>query len=336
MPVALVGLAVVAAGAAASAVVKKKAADKAAGIQKKAIDQQKTLLQKKLDPTVLNQLAQEADAERAKSRLALQKEIDPELAQLRQLGKEQLLQQASISEESKQSSQLADQLFQETRTQDPRLEALKNSIIGAAQQEIDAGATLPPSFQGELVRAGLNQGSQAGIAINKDTIGGGVARALGLAGVQLQQQRQNQAQALAGTAQSLISARTNILASVFPKLRDLETTRRMEAAQTFGVGEATLPESGLSGQDLVNIEIAKQKGMANLLGARAQIGAQQAQNQGQFTSALIGAGTSLASGGVGMIGGGGGVANSIMNYAPSGTTMSAPASSYGTGINWNA
>lgn len=330
MPVVAIAAIAVAAGAAASAVAKKSAADKAAKIQKNAIGQQQNILKKKLDPTVLNKLAQEADEERAKSRLALQKEIDPELAQLRQLGKEQLLANASISEESKQSSQLANQLFQETKQQDPRLEALKNSIFDAAQSELDAGATLPPEFQAELVRAGLNQGSQAGIAISKDSIGGGVAKALGLAGVQLQQQRQQSAQNLANTGQNLANARINILSSVFPKLRDLETTRRMEAAQNFGVGEATLPESGLSGQDLVNIEIAKQKGLADLLGQRAQVRAQQANNQGAYTAALIGAGTSAISGAAGGFGGAvapaaGGVSNSIMAYNTGATAANAGA-----------
>lgn len=304
--VTAIGLGVAAAGVAASAVVKKQAADKAAKIQKKAIGQQKDILRKKLDPETLNTLAQKADEERVKNRLALQKEVDPELAALRQQGKEQLLANASIPEESKQSTQLANALFAETKQQDPRLEAIKNSILDAAQTEINAGATLPPEFQAELVRAGLNTGSQAGIAIDKGTIGGGVARALGLAGIQLQQQRQQAAQQLATTGQNLVSARTNILASVFPKLRDLETVRRQEAAQNFGVGEATLPESGLSGQDVTNIEIARQKGLANAVGQQAQVKANQANSQGQFVSSLIGAGTSLAGGAAGAIGGGAG------------------------------
>lgn len=304
MPVVAVAAIAVAAGAAASAVVKKNAADKAAGIQKRAVTQQQTILKKKLDPTVLNELAQNADKERAQNRIALQKEIDPELAKLRQLGKEQLLANANIPEASKQSTQLANQLFQETKAQDPRLESLKNSILDSAQKEIDAGATLPPEFQAELVRSGLNTGSQAGISISRDSIGGGVARALGLGGIQLQQQRQQAAQQLAQTGQSIALARTNVLASIFPKLRDLETQQRMEAAQNFGVGEAALPESGLSGQDIVNLEVAKQKGLSNTLAANAQIRAQQAQNQAAYTSALIGAGTSAISGAAGGFGGG--------------------------------
>lgn len=306
-----IGLGVATAGAVGSLFSKKSAAAKAASIQKNAIAQQQAILSKKLDPEVLNGLAQRADAERVKNRLALQKEVDPELAALRQQGKEQLLANANIPEESKQSSQLANQLFEETKQQDPRLEAIKNSILDAAQKEISAGATLPPEFQAELVRSGLSTGSQAGIAIDKNSIGGGVARALGLAGVQLKQQRQQAAQSLATTGQNLVSARTNILASIFPKLRDLETTRRQEAAQNFGLGDATLPESGLSGQDLANVEIAKQKGLANAIGQQAAVKTAQAQNNGNIASGLIGAGTALA----------GGVANQIGAVRAAGPNM---------------
>ena len=309
MPLALAGVALV--GAIGGAISKKQAADKAAKAQNKGIQQQQNLLNKNLDPKVLNKLARDADAERAKGRIALQKEIDPELAALRTVGKEQLLAQANIPEESKQSSQLANQLFQETKTQDPRLEQLKNSILDAAQKEIDAGATLPPEFQAELVRSGLNQGSQAGIALDKGSIGGGVARALGLAGIQLQQQRQQAAQQLANTGQGLVLARTNVLSSVFPKLRDLETQRRLEAGANFGVAEAALPESGLGGQDIANIQVGKTHAQAGLIGQQAANKAQQAQNKGAFTSSLIGAGTSFLGGAINPTTTLGGIAGSI-------------------------
>lgn len=319
----------VAAGAAASAVAKKKAADKAASAQKKGLNQQKEILKKKLDPAVLNDLAQNADSERAKSRLALQKEIDPELAQLRQQGKEQLLAQANIPEESKQSSQLANTLFNETKEQDPRLDALKNSILDRAQSELDAGAELPPEFQGELVRAGLSEGAQSGIGTGKASIGGRVARALGLAGIQLQQSRQAEATRLADAGNRLRESRVNMLATVFPKLRDLETVRRQEAAQNLAIAEGALPESGLSGQDQVNIEVARQKGIANVLGAQAGVKAQQAQNKGAYQSALIGAGTSFATSAIGGVGGavgggalgGAGGASNLLGVGGTGATL---------------
>lgn len=296
---------VTAAGAAASSVVSKSAADKSASAQKKAVKQQDQLLKGNMNPNKLNDLAQKFDKERATNRLEFQKEIDPELAALRQKGKEQLLAEANTNPETRQSGQVASQLFKEVKEQDPRMEALKQSLITRAQQDIDAGATLPPSFQGELVRAGLNQGSQAGIALDKEGVGGGVAKVLGLAGVQLEQQRTAEAQQLAASAQNITNSRVNILSTVFPKLRDLESVNRQDALVNFQVGDNALPEVGLTGKDAVNIQIAKTKAQGALLQKSADIKSQEAKDSAAYTSGLIGAGTSLVSGVLGAYGGGG-------------------------------
>ncbi len=312
---------VVAAGAAGSAIAKKKSADKAAAAQKKAVNRQKTLLQRELDPDKINALAQRIDEERAKRRIEFQKEIDPELARLRQLGKEQLLAEASIPKEARQSNQLATQLFKENINADPRMEALKGALIDRASSELAAGATLPAEFQAELVRAGLNTGSQAGFKADQRTVGGTIARALGLGGEQLKQSRQTQAVNLAGAAQDIATTRTNILASIFPKIRDLESVDAAKAAANFGLADASLPEVGLSGTDAANLKVASVKGQANLMSKAGDIAAQKALAQGQFTSALIGAGTSAVTSGIGIAGAGGGTSAATnlirSNYGPS-------------------
>lgn len=307
----VVGAVVVAAGVTA-AVAKKQAADKAAKAQKKAIAKQKAILLKKLDPDTLNDLAEKADKRRAESRIALQKELDPELAELRQKGKEQLLAQASVDEKDKQSTRLANQLFEETKEQDPRLEALKDSLITRAQEEIDAGANLPPTFQAELVRSGLTQGAQAGIGVGRDQVGGGTARLLGAAGIQLQQARQQQAVNLGNAAQNLQSARVNILSSVFPNLRNLEQQRQQNAAANFGLGDAALPESGLTGREIVNIEGARQKGISNLIGQRGAVSANQAMASGEFVGSIAGAVASGVTSYAGGMGGGAGGAGGMV------------------------
>jgi len=301
----VVAAVVVAAGAAASAVVQKNAADHAANAQKKGVEQQNQLLKHNMNPDKLNDLAQRFDKERAQNRIALQKEIDPELAALRQKGKEQLLEQANSNPETRQSGLVAKELFNEVKQEDPRMKALKDSLIAKAQADLDAGASLPPTFQAELVRAGLNLGSQAGVGFDKSTIGGGVARVLGGAGLQLEAQRTAEAQQLAKSAQDITNSRVNILATVFPKLRDLESVNRQDALVNFQVGDSTLPEAGLTGREAVNIQIAKTKAKGALLQKNADIKSQEAKDQGAYTSALIGAGTSLVSGVLGAYGGGG-------------------------------
>lgn len=315
---AVIAAVVVAAGSAASAVVSKNAADKSAKAQKKGVEQQNQLLKNNMNPDKLNNLAQRFDKDRARNRIEFQKEIDPELAALRQKGKEELLAQANANPETRQSGLVAKELFNEVKEQDPRMQAIKDSLITRAQQELNAGATLPPEFQAELVRTGLNTGSQAGIGFDKSTIGGGVAQVLGAAGLQLKQARENQAVQLAGAAQNITNARVNILATVFPKLRDLESVNRQDALVNFQVADNALPQVGLTGQDAVNIQIAKTKAKGALLQKGADIKSQEAKDQGAYTSALIGAGTSLVSGVLGAYTGGG--AGAVVGAASKGNT----------------
>lgn len=304
-----IGAAATAAAGAYAAVETKKASDKASSAQKKAVTSQAKLL-KKLDPDVLNSLAQRIDKERAVNRLAFQKEIDPELAQLRELSKKQLLEGAMQDPSTKQSQKLADSLYNETKDEDPRMVALKNSLIDNAEQELAAGATLPPEFQAELVRAGLNTGAQSGVGFSRDTVGPGVSRLIGEAGIQLKAARQDQAMQLTGAAQELTNARVNILASVFPKLRDLETQKRNEEIANLSLAESLLPEVGLNGQDAVNAQIAKVKGQSALAQRRADIKGAQAMATAQFRGEMAGAAAGLVSSAAGAYGSYAGAASS--------------------------
>lgn len=292
---------VTALGAGASAIAQKAARDKAAKAQKKALERQGTLLQRELDPDKINELTQRIDEERAKRRIEFQKEIDPELARLRELGKEALVREAEIPVESRQSTQVANQLFKENIQADPRMEALKGALIDRATSELAAGAALPAEFQAELVRSGLNTGSQAGFAADPRTVGGTIARALGAGGIALQQQRQGEAVKLANAAQDIATTRTNILASIFPAVRDLEAANRNLAVQNFGLAEAALPETGLSGLDAANLRLAGVKSQATLVGKRGELASQNALASGAFTSQLIGAGASGISGALGSL-----------------------------------
>jgi len=304
--VLIAGAAVAAAGAAGSAYLKKKAGDKAASAQQSALKGQKKILAEELSFDRVNQAATDADRLRAQNRLKLQEEIDPELAKIRQLGKEQLLREASRPTESLGSQQVAGQLVKENLQTDPRMEALKDSIIGRAQSELDAGATLPPEFQADLVRAGVTEGGQAGFRPEAKTIGGSIARALGIGGEQLKQSRQQQAVSLAGAAQDLTASRANILSSIFPTIKSAEDSRKQDAAAAFGIGESTLPESGLTGREAANLQMNRGNTLLKIRGKQGDIKAQKALNAGEANAAYVGAATSFATSALGAYGGGGG------------------------------
>jgi hypothetical protein len=203
---------------------------------------------------------------------------------------------AQQPESTRQTTQVANQLFQEGIKEDPRIAALKDSIINRAQEDFDAGATLPPDFQAELVRAGIGQGAQAGVGTAGRTVGGLTSRLLGSAGINLKAQRTAEGTALAGAAQNLTDARQRILANIFPTVKATEDAAAGRATAGLGIAESLLPESGLTGTQAADVQIAQTKGAANLLGQRGNVAAQQATDQGNYVAGLIGAGTSLVSG----------------------------------------
>ena len=299
MPVAAIAaVGVTALGAGASAIAKRNAAKKAASAQKDAIQEQEAILRKNLNPAALNRLAKETDRSRALSRIELQREVDPELADLREFSKQRLLELSKVDPATQQSQQVANQLFEENIQADPRIEALKDSIIQRAQEDFDLGATLPPEFQAELVRSGLQIGGQSGIGTSSRSVGGVTSRLLGSAGVQLAQQRAQEGAALAGVADSLAQSRQRLLSNIFPTVKVQEDAQYGRAIQGLGIAESALPESGLSGTEAVNIEIAKQKGLADTRGQLGAVKAGEAQAKGDFTAGLIGAGTGLLTGAI--------------------------------------
>lgn len=314
MPVVAVA-AIAAVGAVASSVAKKNAAAKAASAQKQGIQEQEAILRQRLNPAALNRLAIETDRTRALSRLELQREVDPELAELRDFSKQRLLELSKADQAAQQSQRVANQLFEENIDADPRIEQLKDSIIARAQEDFDAGATLPPEFQAELIRSGIQTGAQAGVGTAGRTVGGVTSRLLGGAGIALKQQRAQEGAALAGVADSLAQSRQRLLANIFPTVKVQEDAQYGRAIQGLGIAEAALPESGISGTEAVNIEIAKQKGLANAKAQLGQVRAGEAQARGDFTAGLIGAGTSLATSAIGGIGGAGAAPSMGQNFA---------------------
>lgn len=295
----LITLGVVALAAGASAYLKGQAAKKAGEAQKDALAEQEKILREKLDPAALNRLAQTMDRERAINRRKLQEEQDPELAKLRQLGKEQLLAEFSRDDNTRQSTQTANQLFRENITADPRMEALKDSIINKAQADLDKGATLPPEYQAELIRSGLGIGAGAGVGVSRNQVGGVTSRLLGSAGLQLEAQRTAEAQSLIGTANALTTSRANILSSIFPTIKATEDAKLARAAGAFQVGESTLPQAGLSGSDAVNLEIARRNAQVAARGQMGAINAQLATAAGNTNAAYAQIAGSVASGVVG-------------------------------------
>lgn len=305
MPVVAAGVMV--AGAVGSAMAQRSAAKKAAKAQKDALDNVSGVNVKAVQKEALK-----ADRERFENQFKLQEEVDPTLAAVREKGAGNLL--ANLQDDP-QSNRILNQLAKEGAQDSPKRQALIDQLLAGAEEEIAQGASLPPEFQAELIRAGLEKSSGAGLSSDyRAAAGVGIRKLLGSAGMELQAFRRGQAANLLATADAAKQNRLNALSTTLGALEGAASGRTGRAVTGYGVGAAGVPQAGLSGADVANLavtntQIANEKAMG-----RGQIAANEAVARGQFISGLIGAGTSLAGAGIGAFGNAGGAAGTIAQY----------------------
>lgn len=246
-----------AAGSIAGGAMNASAIRSATNAQIAALQQAQQFVYNELDPTVIGGYALGADAERAKNRLALQAQIDPALSQLRFDASGNLLRQTNAIGTGIQE-QVGQQAAIEALNNGASTNDLRDRLIDAAKQELDAGATLPPDLQAELVQTGLEKAGMVSGAASPKGFGGTLVRKeLGKAAITLQQQRQQQAAALAGTASSLEGQRQAILGSLFPSLNNMQLSNLAATNAALGTANQMVPEAGLGGNDIANIWLAR-------------------------------------------------------------------------------
>src|SRR6185295_12699032 len=88
-----------------------KAAHKALDAQKKALELQRSIWNREIDPDKFDRLAVEYDTRQIERRQEFLKTYEPELYELRQLSKQQLLDSAKETKSQSESHQLATKLF---------------------------------------------------------------------------------------------------------------------------------------------------------------------------------------------------------------------------------
>lgn len=277
-----------------------------------------------INPSNENTIARGADTERFAGQLALQGALDPTVAAIRERGAQGVLDSLDTPQDANARA-LADQLAKENAAPDANLEALKTKLLADAQADLDRGAQLDPSFQAELVRSGLESSGAAGF---KAAPSGGAARSartlLGAAGVALKEQRRKAAIESAGAVSDLQTARTNILSRIIPTLTGLGDATAARSGRAFGVANDAVPEYGLSGSEMVNIDLARINQQNQKQAMIGGINAEKATAQGQLFSGMIGAGANAAGsilGGMNL--GGAGSSASLVKSAMAGATAGA-------------
>jgi hypothetical protein len=254
-----------------------------------ALNRQRQFVFQNLDPSVIGPQATQADVNNAVNRLALQGQIDPNLLNSRyaaEAGISNQLGQVGQGNAAKISNIATNEATQNT----PGMETAKDTLVKQAQQELDAGATLPPDVQAELVKAGLERSGMVTQSASGQGTGGQILRTiLGTAGLQLKQQRQQQATGLLSAAQNLTNSRASILSNLFPNLNSTQLNNLTATSNAFNTANSALPSAGLSGSDIANIWLARVGATNQLAQNAANAGAAGALGQGQAWSGALGA-----------------------------------------------
>ena len=275
-----------AAGQIASASISAGAIKDATDAQIAALEKQRQFVYDQLNPDVVGSQAKSADVQRAANRLALQGSVDPELLRQRYASEAAVTKSlGGLGEGAGQD--VANVAAKEAIAGTPGMEELRKRLIDSALKELDAGATLPPDVQAEIVKSGLERAGQTTGSAGPQGFGQQILRTMiGQAGINLQTQRQQKAAALAQSAQDLESKRQAILGTLFPNLSTVQLNTLKGQQGVLQQSNQMVPESGLGGSDIANLWLAR-VGATNQLAqsaadaaARGGMGQAQIWNQG--------------------------------------------------------
>lgn len=284
-----------AAGSIAGGAMNASAIKSATAQQIAALEKARDFVYNQLAPARIGGEAVAADVQRAKDRLALQSMIDPSLSQLRYDASGNLLQQANQIGTGVEQ-QLAQQAAMEALQAGPGSTDLRNKLIDAAMMELDAGASLPPDLQAELVQAGLEKSGMVTGAATPKGIGGTLLRkTIGSEAIKLQADRQARAAALAQAASSLEAQRQSVLGTLFPNINSMKLANLSGTAGALGVSNQMVPEAGLGGNDIANIWLARVGATNQLNQSAADVAARGTMGLGQNAANMVGSATGYLS-----------------------------------------
>ncbi len=279
-------------GQVAGAAIQANAMKDAMRMQIDALNKQREFVYKELEPGRIGAEATAADVLRAKNRLALQGSVDPNLLAARYKSEQMILNQLGNIEQGA-GDQVAQLATEAAAATNPQIMALKDRLLDEAANYIEAGATLPPDVQAEIVKAGLERSGMVSGAASPKGLGGNIVREMvGERALALKNDRIARAAALTKGAQDLENSRTQILASVFPNLKNLQLGNLSATSGVLAQSNQLVPEAGLGGSDIANIWLARVGATNQLAQSAADAAARGAQGIGKAWGQGIGAATS--------------------------------------------
>lgn len=317
MPIAIVAGVAAAAAAAGSAIAKGDAKRKAAN---KQIDALKNM--KELDPKIYENLVKEKDVEAWKTRLSTMRQVDPQLATIRDNALKTFTNQlAKTAADEGRSDDIANMvmgLATQFNAGAPAEMELGDALIAKAKEKLGRGGALPPTYQAELIRSGLEKAGTAGLDPNrKGAVAGVLGKLLGREAMDVERQNEQDAIQLAQAGGQIATNRLNILQGLIPQMQNYEAAKlNMAGAGLSAVNSETPSKIGLAGQDVMNLwERRRAETNAQAMEV-AKLEGEKAMAKAEMLSGLFQAGSqgiSAVAGGMGGGGGGGGSPMSMLS-----------------------
>lgn len=283
--------------------------------QGKAIDSQKKAIKRLKEINIPDYIdkARLGDKEQFIARYEDLRDADPTLGAVR-TGAEQQMRDI-IEGKNNPAQSLLDDLVSEGKVQvdDPRYRALEDSLIQRAQTHLDEGATLPPEYQAELIRSGLEQGGTVNPAtgVNRNgPLAQLLGKRIGAAELQLQAQREQQAMGLAQGATAIKGNRMAILSGLLPAAEQEREQQFNLAGRGLTAASVLGPAGGVSGKEILNLNEANRQLYNQSQLGLGKLSAQRNIKNGQENAAYAQAIASLVSS---VAGGGGGGGGSILS-----------------------
>jgi hypothetical protein len=253
-----------------------------------------------IDPQEMANIAKKGDIDAWKNRLDAIQKVDPKLGELRNNAIKSLTtslaKNATDSNASDETSKFVIGLAQQFAAGAPADFDLGSAMQAKAKEVMGRGSNLPPTYQAELIRSGLEKGGTVGIGPDrKGAVAGVLGKLLGSEAVAMEQQNANFAGSLAGAAQQITSNRMNILAGLSAQMQQFEANKQSLATQGLDVVNSEAPSKvGASGADMVNMYESRRAGENQKLMGQADLEAQRYLAQGEQNAGLIAGGTQMA------------------------------------------
>jgi len=315
MPVALIGVAVAAAAAAGSAAAKQDAERKAGHIQEDAINA--------MDPMDVDKIKQQVtddDVAFYKRSLDEFRKNNPELASAKDVSAAGLQKAVEGADAAfTQAEGVFQQRVDDARKIDPVAEEIREQLLVQTRDNLRRGATLPPEFQAELVRSGLEASGTTGVGASRQgPVSARLGTVLGSAGLQLEAQRRAEAGGVLQLDDALNQSRSRILGDLVSQGSALPGARAGFFGSTYAALEGQVKPIGLTGRDIAQLNAENLAFERSKTMSLAKLEAQAALSKGQATSSYLQAGGQLAGGVLGAAGGAGGFSSLFGGGAGSG------------------